>query len=122
METIVNIDNKNGDLVAIVETDKVILQSEGDAMDLLANINHQWSCDKVILPKHAVTEDFFDLKSNLAGAILQKFVNYRFRIAIVGDFSSYTSKSLKDFIYESNKGKSVNFLPDNETALEALHS
>ncbi|WP_083996437.1 DUF4180 domain-containing protein [Desulfosporosinus acididurans] len=58
---------------------------------------------------HEIFEDFFDLKTKLAGEILQKFVNYHVRIAIVGDFSGYKSKSLKDFIYESNNGKDVFF-------------
>ena len=54
----------------------------------------------------------------MAGEILQKFSNYRMRLVIVGDFSALESKSLRDFIYESNKGKLVGFV---STAEEALH-
>ena len=39
----------------------------------------------------------------IAGDILQKFVNYGIKFAIFGDFTGYTSKPLKDFIYESLK-------------------
>jgi hypothetical protein len=42
------------------------------------------------------------------------------KIAIIGDFSVYTSKSLKDFIYESNKGRDIFFLPDEKQAIEKL--
>ena len=42
------------------------------------------------------------------------------KIAIVGDFSEYTSKSLKDFIYESNNGKDIFFLPDEKKAIDKL--
>jgi hypothetical protein len=42
------------------------------------------------------------------------------KVAIVGDFSVYTSKSLRDFIYESNKGKCIFFLNSEEQALEKL--
>ena len=52
----------------------------------------------------------------MAGDILQKFSNYKMRLAIIGSFS-YESKSLKDFIYECNKGKLVNFV---KTLSEAL--
>ncbi len=52
---------------------------------------------------------FFILSSGLAGDVLQKFVNYRFRIAVYCDFSKYASKPLKDFIRESNRGKDVFF-------------
>ncbi|HGD4000232.1 MULTISPECIES: DUF4180 domain-containing protein [Bacillota] len=39
---------------------------------------------------------------------------------IVGDFSIYTSKSLKDFIYECNKGKNIFFTSDVEQAIKRL--
>jgi hypothetical protein len=56
----------------------------------------------------------------MAGEILQKFTNYRMRLAIVGDFSIFSSKSLQDFIYESNKGKQINFSDSVGNALKAL--
>ena len=43
--------------------------------------------------------------------ILQKFITYGVRFAIYGDFSNYTSKPLKDFMYESNRGKDIYFQP-----------
>ncbi len=52
--------------------------------------------------------------------MLQKFVNYRFRIAVYGDYSKYTSKPLKDFIRESNRGKDVFFTDNLEQAVEKL--
>lgn len=54
----------------------------------------------------------------MAGDILQKFVNYDMKIAILGDFSSYKSKSLRDFIYESNNGNNVFFLDNKKQAIE----
>lgn len=42
-------------------------------------------------------------------------------VMIVGDFSIYTSKSLKDFIYECNKGKKIFFFTsDVEQAIKRL--
>ena len=52
--------------------------------------------------------------------IIQRFVNYGGRIAIYGDYSHYTSKPLKDFIYESNKGKDIFFVSSLEEAVEKL--
>ncbi|WP_454862006.1 DUF4180 domain-containing protein [Peribacillus frigoritolerans] len=34
--------------------------------------------------------------------------------AIIGDFSSYTNKPLKDFIYECNKGNNVFLFHQNK--------
>ncbi len=67
-----------------------------------------------------MTADFFDLKSGIAGEILQKFSNYLVRLAIVGDFSKYANKSLKDFIFESNKGGQINFVDSQLEAINVL--
>ena len=89
-------------------------------MDFIATVSFETGCYRFILNKSAICEEFFDLKTKLAGDILQKFVNYHVKIAIVGDFSVYTSKSLRDFIYESNKGKTIFFLQDEKQAIEKL--
>lgn len=70
--------------------------------------------------KTFITDEFFVLSSGLAGEILQKLINYQFRIAIYGDYSKYTSKPLKDFIYESNNGHYVFFVNSLETAVKKL--
>ena len=72
------------------------------------------------LKKEMFTEDFFDLSSGLAGEISQKLVNYGFRLAIIGDFSEYTSASLHDFVNESNKGSHLFFVADKDEALKKL--
>ncbi len=109
----------NEEEIAEVISDNVIIQNAEDALDLMGTVYYQ-GFDKVIIHKKNITADFFDLKNKMAGEILQKFSNYRIRLAIVGDFSKLTSKSLNDFIYESNKGKQVNFVPDVDEALRAL--
>lgn len=74
----------------------------------------------LILKQEDTIPDFFDLSTRIAGEVLQKFVNYKTAVAIVGDYSGYTSKSLKDFIYESNKGQSVFFVDSVELAVQNL--
>ncbi len=69
-----------------------------------------------------VHNDFFILSTGIAGEILQKHINYGGCIAIYGDFSSYTSKSLKDFMYESNKGTKVFFVRTKDEAINNLMS
>lgn len=74
----------------------------------------------IVIDKKLIAEDFFILSTGLAGEILQKFINYGGRIAIYGDYSRYTSKPLKDFIYESNKGKDVFFVSTEEEAIDMM--
>ncbi len=56
----------------------------------------------------------------MAGEILQKFTNYHVKLAVYGDYSGYTSKPLKDFIYESNHGSDFFFVAEKEEAIEKL--
>ena len=93
--------------IAVVRNDTLVISDVQSALDLLATVQYEVDSKRIAINKSLISESFFDLKTRLAGDILQKFINYRVKIAIVGDFSMYTSKSLKDFIYECNKGKDI---------------
>ncbi|MGN7863637.1 DUF4180 domain-containing protein [Chryseobacterium sp. 22458] len=103
--------------IAEIVSGEIIIKSAQDGLDLMGNVYYQ-RFDKVILHEKNITPEFFDLKTGIAGEILQKFSNYRIALAIIGDFSKYESKSMKDFIFESNKTKHVNFMGTLEEALE----
>jgi|SRR5690606_19876772 len=105
--------------IAEIISDEILIKNEQDGLDLMGNLYYQ-GFDKIILHKQNLSTDFFNLKNGLAGEILQKFSNYRMRLVIIGDFSELDSQSLKDFIYESNQGKQVNFLSSIDKALKKL--
>ena len=105
---------------AVLKSDEIIMADVQSAMDLIMNVKYETECSKIVLNKEAVTEDFFILSKGIAGEILQKFINFQIKFAVFGDFSKYTSKPLKDFIYESNKGKDIFFVPDTDTAVKML--
>jgi hypothetical protein len=111
--------NHNGKKIAEAISENILIQNASDSLDLLGNI-YYLDFDKIILHQKNITSEFFDLKNGLAGEILQKFSNYRVRLAIVGDFSIYTSKSITDFIFESNKVKQINFVKSVDEALNVL--
>ncbi|MCH5720549.1 DUF4180 domain-containing protein [Niabella hibiscisoli] len=99
----------NGIKAAEIVMDEIILRTTAEGLDLLGNLYYQ-GFDKIIIHKRNITPDFFDLKTGIAGDILQKFAQYQMPLVIVGDFSTFDSKSLHDFIFESNKGKQINFV------------
>jgi hypothetical protein len=92
----------------------VLIKEANDVLDLIFMEN----CSTILVRKENITDDFFDLSTGVAGAILQKFSNYRKRMAIIGDFEGVESKSLKDFIYESNRTKQILFVKTREEALK----
>lgn len=105
--------------IAEVLSEELLVRNAADALDLLGNVYYQ-GFDCLILHKKNIIPDFFDLKNGMAGEILQKFSNYRVRLAIVGDFTPHLGKSIRDFIFESNKGRQVAFVNTTEEALRRL--
>ncbi len=100
---------KNNVEIAHITAEEVVINDLQSAIDLMMTVKYETGIKNIVLSKELVVDKFFILTSGLAGEILQKFINYQFRIAIYGDYSKYTSKPLKDFIYESNNGHDIFF-------------
>jgi hypothetical protein len=115
----ITITNDNGTGLAQVQPDELTIHSVQDALDLMANCGYQ-GANRIIVHERNLTPAFFDLKTGVAGEMLQKFSNYDVSLAIVGDFAKYSSKSLRDFIYESNKTGRIHFVGTVEEAKEKL--
>lgn len=113
------INKKNVD-IAVINSEDILIKDLQSALDLIATVGFETGCSRIVINKSTICEEFFDLKTRLAGEVLQKFINYNIKLAIVGDFSVYSSKSLRDFIYESNKGKDIFFLPTEHEAVDKL--
>lgn len=112
----------NSRVVAFAESDRVEIKDISSALDFLMNVSYSTKCDAIALNKEAISEDFFSLRTGLAGEVLQKFINYKMKFAIVGDFSMYDSKALRDFIYESNNGKDIFFLANEQDVISKLEA
>lgn len=111
---------KNGVTCVVVSGEGKVITDVQSALDLLMTAGYEADTKNIAVDKNMVTEDFFILSTGLAGEILQKYINYGGRIAVYGDYSRYTSKPLKDFIYESNKGKDIFFVSTEEEAVDML--
>lgn len=74
----------------------------------------------IIVHQKKIDKKFFELRSGLAREMLQKVVNYRLRLAVVGDFSMYESKSLEAFITESNRANTIVFVKTVDKAWSRL--
>jgi len=96
--------------------DGPILAKAGDVSDY---ISAAWEAkaELVAVPVERLAEDFFRLRTGLAGEAIQKFVNYCIRLAVVGDIARFVeaSDALRDFVIESNRGEHVWFVPDMDT-------
>ncbi|SDR24401.1 protein of unknown function [Thermostaphylospora chromogena] len=68
----------------------------------------------VVVPAERLDESFFRLRTGVAGAIIQKFVNYRLRLVVLGDISPHLERSsaLRAFVAEADRGDQLWFVAD----------
>ncbi|HKN12394.1 MAG TPA: DUF4180 domain-containing protein [Candidatus Binatus sp.] len=87
------------------------LQTYSDAVELIGKAFEN-RATLIVVPVECLDDDFFRLKTRIAGELIQKFVQYRRRLAIVGDISRHLagSSALRAFVNESNRGNEVWFL------------
>lgn len=106
----------NGQSVAEFGDNNVRLSTPQEFLQMMMDAG----AEAIIVHQRNLDEAFFDLRTGLAGEMMQKVVNYRLRLAIVGDFSIYESSSLRAFILESNRSNSILFVTTVEEALRRL--
>ncbi len=110
----------NGINIAVVEKEFIINEIQ-DALDLMADAKYIGNSTTIIAYTESFINSFFDLKSQFAGNLLQKFSTYNVRLAIVGDISKYLkSKAFSDFVYECNKSNHILWVNDLDTAINIL--
>ncbi|HLX58179.1 MAG TPA: DUF4180 domain-containing protein [Ktedonobacteraceae bacterium] len=111
----------HGVQVLVCAPDGKKLKSERDALDLIGEALQQGT-ELVIAPVERLDDDFFQLKTGLAGQIIQKFVQYRRRLVILGDIAGPVaqSRAFRDFVYEANRGTHVWFLTNLQELNERL--
>ncbi|NVI88758.1 DUF4180 domain-containing protein [Actinomadura sp. BRA 177] len=112
------IQERAGTTVLVCDPDGPPVATERDALDLIGATYH--GAEVVAVPASRLDERFFTLGTRFAGDIMQKFVNYRVRLAVVGDVSRHVAASpaLAALVRESNAAGHVWFVPD----LDALHA
>ncbi|MDT3395641.1 DUF4180 domain-containing protein [Streptomyces sp. B1866] len=103
----------HGTPVFVCADDGEPLRTARDALDVIGEAGYL-GADWVALPAARLADDFFQLRTGVAGEIVQKFANYRLRLAVLGDVSRHTAAStaLRDFVRECDRGNQLWFLPD----------
>lgn len=93
--------------------DGPLLGSERSATDIIGDALGS-GARVVAIPVSRLGPGFLTLSTRIAGEVIQKFVNYGFQVAFIGDVSEAVAASdaLRDFIRESNRGNHVWFLAD----------
>jgi hypothetical protein len=114
-----NIIEANNHKIAEIVSDEIVINDTQGALDLMADADY-YEARRIILSEFNLKPAFFELRTGMAGDILQKFSQYSVKLAIIGEFEKYKSKSLKAFILESNRGSQIFFVPNRDTAIARL--
>ncbi|MEV4417942.1 DUF4180 domain-containing protein [Catellatospora sp. NPDC049609] len=115
-----HIEEHHGIGVLVADADGPAVTTVQDALDLIGEAFQ--GAQVVALPAARLTGDFFTLGTGLAGEIMQKFVNYRIRLVVLGDLGRWLERSsaLRALVAESNRGEHVWFLADLGELAERL--
>ena len=102
-----------GTPVWLCDPDGPLLDGERAATDIIGDTFGS-GVELVVIPVQRLGPGFLTLSTRLAGEVIQKFVNYRLHLAIVGDITTAVTASdaLRDFVRESNRGRHVWFVAD----------
>lgn len=110
-----------GRVVVAVSAEGPPIKTDQDVVDLIAS-HYYDQVEWFALPAERLDDAFFGLSSRIAGDIVQRFVMYGHRLAIIGDITHHLadSSNLRAFVDEANRGRQVWFVPDLTTLNDRL--
>lgn len=112
----------HGERIFECAAEGVQLCNDHDAVELISAASEH-RARFIVIPAKRLDGDFFRLKTGIAGAMLQKFVTYQFRVAIIGEISERVEESsvLRDFVRECNRGSHFWFLENYDQLDQRLN-
>ena len=84
---------RHGERIAECAPDGPKLSTDRDAAALIGDALGR-RASTVVLPVTRLDNAFFQLRTRIAGQIVQKFANYRLRLAIVGDIAKHVEAKI----------------------------
>lgn len=110
------IDNKK--YIEVISTTNP-LSTENDALDIISLC---WEHDTQFIMIHyaALSEDFFKLKTKVAGNILQKFINYGMKAVAIIPKETTEKGRFREMALETNKGSHFRMYDNKKEAEEWL--
>lgn len=102
-------------------TKEASIHDEQSTLDIISTC---WENDTnlVMIDMEALSDDFYKLRTGLAGSVLQKFVNYRIKVAIVITDTEKVKGKFKELLIESNKGNDFRVFCNKEESENWLMS
>lgn len=84
--------------------------------DIVHALNAGMVSGGLLLDESQLGEKFFDLRTGLAGELLQKFTKYRVRLAIVVEDAAAYGSRFNELVYEHRTHAAVRFFDTEQQA------
>lgn len=107
------LDHIEGVPVFMLDAEGPPIKDDREAVDLIVSAGKYGAgAEWTVIPVDRLGDDFFELSTRKAGAIVQKFVQYNMGFVAIGDISDRVaaSESLAAWVRESNRGKDIWFV------------
>jgi Domain of unknown function (DUF4180) len=91
------------------------LESEREALELVAACGEN-ETDRLLLHAESLTEDFYRLRTGLAGTILLKFDTYRIQVAAVIPLERVNQGRFQEMVLELNRGDQFRVFQNRDQA------
>jgi hypothetical protein len=102
-----------GRKILIASDSGISIRSFRDISDAIAAC---FGTDGLILTENDLTQEFFDLRSGLAGELFQKFTNYKLRMAIVLPDPEAYGERISELAYEHKSHDMIRFVRSKDEA------
>ncbi|MGX9755395.1 DUF4180 domain-containing protein [Clostridioides difficile] len=89
--------------------------NEEEIMDIIS-LCMEHGTDYLMFSNNSLTDDFFNLKTGLAGTILQKFINYKIQAVAIADDKTKINKRFSELMLELNKSNNFRIFDNFEDA------
>jgi hypothetical protein len=100
--------------IDLTETDSRI-NREADLNNLLS-LCYYHNSNLLLLSDKNLSSEFFNLRSGLAGAAMQKFANYQAKVAILLPPNAEQSQRFKELMFEMSRSNHFRFYDNREAA------
>ncbi len=88
---------------------------ESDLNELLS-LCYYHNSNNILLSEKNLSDEFFNLRSGLAGAAMQKFANYQVKVAILLPSKAQHSERFRELMYEMSRSNHFRFYDNQEEA------
>lgn len=116
-----NITEINGHRMLTVEDTDAVLATVRDFTNLIGDAMSE-DLRIVAIPSDRMGDNFYRLRTGVAGEVLQKLVNYQMKLAVIGDVSTWVTESnaFRDLLIELDRGTDVLFVADEAALAKRL--